>query len=191
MFFHKSIKEKFELHLKKLKNFQLLENNWFWHKDKIIELNKLLIKIHDESIALNENNPFINELRKNINEILNLKNPDLVLQKELAEKINKILDNLKDTIDYKPNYNLDLYIEKYINKIDSFLQIYKDHPEIIETKIEVFNGKFDKNLIMWLGKTMSNIELPLIKEIKKDLVILQKFSLKKITKKNLNIILNI
>jgi len=102
--FHKSINQRIAEHVDELEKCGLIPPNWHWHRDKILELEKIdenliddLIKLHDENrdseAATPKLIPILKGLRIDLKNILEQGMLSLEIQKSEADAINKMISS--------------------------------------------------------------------------------------------------
>jgi hypothetical protein len=103
--FHKSVNKRLAEHVAELNKFGLIPDNWHWHRDKILELEKIDEKLIDDLNQLHDENrgseeaaskliPLLKGLHDDLKNILGqgILSPDA--QKCEADAINKMISSI-------------------------------------------------------------------------------------------------
>ncbi|MBU0536115.1 MAG: hypothetical protein KKE20_04065 [Nanoarchaeota archaeon] len=108
--FHKDINEKLAEHLQKLKDSGMLPDDWAWHREKILELEKIDENLIGDIRELHSNRAFsimismikgkdhLDMLHSELKSIIKQHSPDASLQKEEAEQVNRMVKSITEDI---------------------------------------------------------------------------------------------
>jgi len=170
--FKNLVLKRLEKHVTELEEFGLLPENWFWYKNKVIQLKKIddnlikdLKKLHEfhQTIGdiLPNILPILVDLYKDLNKLLEEKGPsgdqqekESILINDLCEKIKEILIRHRShphlTSEEKEHFALlhkqDLHSIHSANKLKNEPQAIKDHEGYRYIK-KMWNQRVDRQFI--------------------------------------------
>lgn len=109
----KDVKVVLEKHVKELKDFGFLPDNWFWHRDQIRALDEIDRKLINDLIDLHKKhatNPkslskLYNELKSlaaSLKELCKIHLPDITVQRREAELVNGLVNEITSLLDNIP-----------------------------------------------------------------------------------------